>query len=259
MVRYRLLLLASSLLAGTGGAACTHSNEPERAELRVFAAASLQDAFAALARDFEQRRGDVQVQLSFAGSQVLRMQLERGAAADVFASANVEHMRALVRAGIVPQQKTFAYNALSVIVPRANPAGIAAFEDLPKAKRLVVGTGSVPVGRYTERMLGKAETQFGKGFVARVQRRVVSRESNVRLVRAKVALGEADAAIVYRTDAVASKRVKAVPVPQAVNVRARYTIGRTADRRLARHFLDYVLSEPARSILAQHGFVTEGL
>jgi len=201
----------------------------------------------------------VDVQLTLAGSQVLRLQIEQGASADVFASANESHMQALVDAGDVLRSQTFARNELVVIVPTSNPAGIESFDQLIRGSRIVIGTDNVPVGVYTRQILDNARAQLGEGFVAAVRRRVVSEESNVRLVRAKVEMGEADAAVVYRTDAVSSERVRIVPIPEALDVRAAYPIGVLARSRHATEaaaFIDYVLSPPGRRVLGRHGFVT---
>jgi len=250
------------LLAAVLGLACAPgcgSRDSNGTVLTVFAASSLTEAFGELEAGFEARSPTVDVRLSFAGSQVLRLQLEQGAAADVFASANEEHMRALVDDGLVSRSEIFAHNALVVVVPNEGSA-VETFADLPLATRLVVGTSDVPVGMYTRLLLERAREPLGEDFVARVREHVVSEESNVRLARAKVELGEADAAIVYRTDAHASTRVRAIPVPEALEVRADYPIGpvaRSTELALAERFIAFVRSPPGRRILDEHGFVTE--
>jgi molybdate transport system substrate-binding protein len=237
-------------LAACGGEAAGADAE---APVSVFAASSLTDAFGELAQSAE-----LEVAPSFAGSQVLRLQIAQGAPADVFASADRRHMDALVEAGLVGDARVFAHNELVVVVPPDNPAGIEAFEDLPRARRIVVGDPNVPVGRYTRRLLVRAAERFGDGFVSAVRARVVSEESNVRLVRAKVELGEADAAIVYRTDAAASERVRVVPIPDALNVRAEYLIGVVSaserPERAAR-WIAHVEGDEGRRTLSAHGFV----
>ncbi len=251
--------LCACLLGGIAPSGGCDGAEGERAELSVYAAASLTDAFRDLAAGFEAAHPDVKVVINFAGSQVLRLQIEQGARADVFASANPIHMDALVQAGLVPESRVFAHNELVVIVPPDNPARIGAFADLPRARRLVIGTAQVPVGSYTRAMLRKAGARLGGAFPTRVFARVVSEENNVRLVRAKVELGEADAAIVYRTDAAACGGVRVVPIPDDLNVRAEYHIGVLADSaraRLAARWLAFIASPAGQRILARHGFVT---
>ena len=226
--------------------------------LTVFAASSLTEAFEGLERGFERSHPEVDVRLVLAGSQVLRMQLEQGARADVFASADEGHMRALVEAGHVLGGSTFAHNSLALIVPPDNPAAIERFAQLDRAQRLVLGSPSVPVGRYAREALGRAQAHLGADFVMRVTSRIASEEPNERLVRAKVELGEADAALVYRTDGLASKRVKLIAIPPALNVRASYPIGvlaASARPGLADGFLAFVHSAEGQRILTRHGFL----
>lgn len=175
--------------------------------------------------------------------------------ADVYASAHVEHMQALVQQGLVSKPETLCTNDLVMVVPSANPSSLATFDDLLRAERLVVGSRAVPVGRYTEAMFVKAETVFGRSWVRGVQRHIVSREANVRLVRSKVVLGEADAALVYRSDALGVPELEMIELPEAVQVRARYEIaavsgaGPTASR-----FIEFVRSPEAHDALRTHGF-----
>lgn len=221
--------------------------------LVVFAASSLTDAFAEIEREFEADHAGVDIVLSTAGSQALRLQLEQGAAADVFASANAEHIDALHEGAIVEKPIAFTHNALVIAVPSDNPAGIASFADLPKAERIVLGGESVPVGIYTQELLDRA----GKDVADRVLARVVSREANVRLVVAKVELGEADAAIVYRSDVAASRDVKSIAIPDALSPSVEYFVAPTskaAQPELARAFVDHLTSEPGRATLSRHGF-----
>ena len=204
---------------------------------------------------------DVDVQLTFAGSQVLRLQIEQGAAPDVFASANENHMQALIDAGHVAGSQVFARNELVIIVPTNNPAGIDALADLGNATRIVIGTDNVPVGIYTRQFFDRAGRELGQAFIDDVKRRIVSEESNARLVRAKVEMGEVDAAIVYRTDALPSDRARVVSIPSALNVVASYPIGSLTGgphKAEARAFIAYLLSPLGRETLARHGFLTEG-
>lgn len=225
--------------------------------LAVFAASSLTDAFEAVEQQFEAANPGTDVVLTFAGSQVLRLQIEQSAPADVFASANEGHLRELVSAGLVARTEAFAHNALVIIVPPQNPAGIESLADLPKAQRLVLGTPEVPVGAYTQTLLTRAEQLHGEGFADRVQQRVVSLESNVRLVRAKVELGEADAAIVYRTDAIASDKVRTIELSEAEHIAAGYfvgTVARSQKADLGQRFVAYLHSPAGRDTLAAQGF-----
>ncbi len=253
-LRAVVVLCAAAALAGCGAAGA------DRQPLRVFAASSLTDAFREMAGAFEGAHPDTDVVLVFAGSQVLRLQIEQGAPADVFASANPRHMAALVEGGLVNGERVLARNELVVIVPPANPAGIESFADLVRAERIVIGTPHVPVGAYAREALRRAGSGGGGGaFEEEVLDRIVSEESNVRLVRAKVELGEADAAIVYRTDAVAG-RVRTVQLPPRINVRAHYLIGMVegaGNAAAAERWAEFVASPEGRRILSRHGFLAE--
>jgi molybdate transport system substrate-binding protein len=228
--------------------------------LSVLAASSLTEAFSQLERTFEAARPGLDVSLAFGGSQVLSLQIEQGAPADVFASADRSHIDALLEAGAIEQAVAFAGNDLVVIVPADNPAHIASFDDLVRATRIVVGTPNVPIGAYTRELLRRAASTMGEAFATTVRSRVVSEESNTRLVRAKIEMGEADAAIVYRTDALASDRVRVVSIPESINVRANYYIGalkRSSRPDACGDFIAHVRSDAGQRILSQHGFVTE--
>ena len=187
------LLVALALPARAGG--------PR--ELVVFAASSLREAFAGLGATFERQHPGTKVSFALAGSQELRTQIEHGAQADVFASADWTHMRALVAARLAASPRTFARNEPVLVVPRENPAQLRTLADLPRATRIVLGAAEVPIGAYTQRILDAASRRYGAAFRSSVEAHVVSRELNVRQVLSKVALGEADAGVVARSAAVA--------------------------------------------------------
>jgi molybdate transport system substrate-binding protein len=230
----------------------------ERRELVVFAAASLRESFGAIAKTFEREHSRVTVSLALAGSQELRTQIENGAEADVFASADPKHLEPLVAAKLADEPRIFARNEPVIVVPRGNPAGVSSLRDLPRANRIVLGIPAVPIGAYALQVLDAASRRYGTDFRARVEAHVVSREVNVRQVLAKVALGEADAAIVYRTDAAAAaSSVETIAIPPELNVVAQYPIAAVKSSRqpaLAREFIELVLSPAGQEILARFGF-----
>lgn len=251
--RWVLLGAALLLLLGCDGAS---GQAPAPPELVVLAASSLAEPLREAAEVFQQQHG-VKVRLNLAGSQVLRLQVEQGARVDLFASAHRRHLASLEEAGLVQAPQLLAHNELVVAVPADGSSPVRSFADLTRSQRLVVGVPEVPVGLYTQQMLARAGQHLGAAFVEQVQARVVSQEGNARLVRAKVELGEADAAILYRTDALASPRVRALPLPEAVQVRASYWVSRGArphDPEAAGRFLAFLLSSEGQGILARHGF-----
>ena len=246
-------LLAAASCGGDGGAT-----------LRVMAASSLTEAFRDLARAFEADNPGVRVALELGGSQRLRSQLGFGARADVFASADNRQMDQAVAAGLTEGDAVdFAVNTLVVIA--VADGRVERLQDLATpGVRLVLAHGGVPVGAYSRealRNLAKDDSLgLGSGFDERVLANLVSEEANVRGVAQKVALGEADAGIVYRTDVTAALDVGAVrviPIPEAANVRARYPIAvlrEAPEAGLARRFVRFVLSESGQRRLGEHGF-----
>jgi molybdate transport system substrate-binding protein len=247
-------LLALILLLGPASA---------RADVvRVFAAASLQEAFEDIAAEYRRRHPTDDVELHFGGSQLLRTQIEQGAPADVFVSADRAHMDALVAARHVGDSTAVcARNRLVVVVP-ADGARVRRLADLARpGLRLVVANPNVPVGRYTIQVLGNMTRSglFGADFQARVTANIVSQETNVRAVLAKVRLGEADAGIVYVTDAAgAGRKVATLDIPDEMNVLAEYPIGVVTGGRspdAATRFVRFVRSEPGQALLAKRGFL----
>jgi molybdate transport system substrate-binding protein len=252
-LRHVAALACIVALAPPGGAAAS-------TQLTVFAAASLRECFAELGRRFEETHPGVQVLFNLAGSQELRTQIENGAPADVFASADQRHMQALVAQKLADVPRVFAYNEPVVAVPKDNPARLASFQDLPKARRIVLGAPEVPIGAYALRILDAASRKYGGDFRAKVEARVVSRELNVRQVLAKIGLGEADAAIVYRTDGLAANHgVEMIDIPADLQIVAEYPIAvltRARHPALASEFVQLVLSPAGRETLARFGFRT---
>ena len=116
---------------------CLPSKEASNT-LKIFAAASLTEAFGEMKAAFEKANPNIRVQLAFAGSQVLRLQIEQGAPADVFASANLAHLNALMEAKRVEASQAFAQNKLAIITPLDNPSQVLSFEDLAKVPKIII-------------------------------------------------------------------------------------------------------------------------
>lgn len=268
-------ILAITLVISLLAAACTSAATPApttstttaapaaEQKLTVFAAASLTDAFNEIGDKFKQQNPGATFEFNYAGSQQLRTQLEQGAAADLFASANTKEMNAAIQSGLVVSgtQKTFVRNRLALIVPKDNPGAITDLKGLAKpGLKIVLAAPGVPVGGYTLIALDKMNADFGATFSQTVLANVVSQEDNVKQVVAKVQLGEADAGIVYTSDItpqVADELIR-LDIPDKYNVLATYPIAvlkgaRQAD--LAAKFMDYVLSSDGQAILTKWGFI----
>ena len=230
--------------------------------LTIYAATSLTDVFDALAHAFEQNQPEVAIGLNFANSATLAAQIAAGAPADVFASANELQMAKVIESERVAAEQvvTFAHNRLILIVPSDNPADIHAVADLADdGVLLVLAAAGTPIRAYTDAMLAAHETEHGEDFSERVQRNLASEERNVRQVVTRVALGEADAGVVYQSDALGAvaSRLGVILVDERHNQLASYPIAPLVDAEapgLAHAFIAYLGSAEALQILTDFGF-----
>jgi molybdate transport system substrate-binding protein len=225
--------------------------------LDVFAAASLHESFQAIAQVFEQKHPGVSVRLNFGGSQQLAAQINQGASCDVLASAD-EHN--LDKVAYDPNsRRVFALNRLEVVVS-ASDRGIRSLRDLSRARRIILAAPAVPVGAYARESLQAASKVYGSSWLSAVESNVVSQEQDVREVLAKVELGEADAGIVYVSDAVSAKgKIRPVEIAEAFQPRIFYPIAilkSAKNPHLAREFVKSVLDPPGQSELVARGFVS---
>jgi molybdate transport system substrate-binding protein len=236
---------------------------PVAGEIVVFAASSLTDAFQDMAAAFQQANPTTKLTFNFGASTQLATQLGQGARADVFASADQIQMDNAKKAdAIAGQDRVFARNRLVVITPKDNPKQIAAVADLARdGVKLVTAQPSVPIGQYTAQMLDKAaaDLAYGADFKTKVESNIVSREDNVRQVVSKVQLGEADAAVVYSTDATPQVReqLQVLQVPDPLQTLATYPIAVAKGSNSAggEAFVTYVLGTNGQATLARWGFL----
>jgi molybdate transport system substrate-binding protein len=236
----RLLLGVVAALAGATALPVAAPAAPT-----VYAAASLREAFPAI---------DGAPRYNFAGSNTLQTQIERGAPADVFASASPAEAQALFREGRCTRPVTFATNILVLVVPKDNPARIKSVYSLRgTGKRLAVGTAGVPIGNYTRLLLRRLHLS------SVLSTNTVSQEKDVASVLSKVALGSADAGFVYHTDALVTRgRTREIRVPKWAQPAVRYQLCAVkrsgADTRGAQAFIRKVVATSGRRVLARHGF-----
>ena len=235
----------ATTLAGTTG-----TEGGVRGDVMVFAAASLTESFTRLGEDFEAANPDATVTFNFAASSALVQQVNEGAPADVFASADQANMKKLSDAGDNGSEpEVFAENSLEIIVAPGNPGNITGLADLARPDVLwVTCAPEVPIGAYSAQALDKA------GVTATP----ASYEENVKSVVTKVTAGEADAGIVYATDVTAAgARAEGVEIPVEFNVLAQYpiaTIEAAPNPDGAEAFVDFILSENGQKVLATFGF-----
>lgn len=260
MKKIFLTFLITFFLIGCSSASSTPIIDSAPQTLTVFAAASLTDAFTEIGKNFETQNSNITVTFNFAGSQALRTQIEEGAPADVFASASGKEMETLITNSFVTQNTSqiFLSNKLIVILPADNPAGIDSLENLATSGiKIVLASEEVPVGNYARQSLELMNDSFGADFKDKVLANVVSNEDNVKQVVAKIQLGEADAGIVYTSDAIAAPELKTIEIPTALNVIAKYPIApliESTNSELANAFITYVLSDEGQAILQKWGF-----
>jgi molybdate transport system substrate-binding protein len=232
--------------------------------LTIFAAASLTDAFGEFSTTLENENPGLDIVIETGGSQALVTQLQEGASADVLATANTSTMATAVESGLIDGDPvTFTGNRLVIVAPEDNPAGIASLDDLASdGVNLVLANESVPAGNYARQAIcAYGETDAAaEGFVDTVLGNVVSEEEDVRNVLAKVQLGEADAGIVYASDATASALagtpLTVIEFPAGVPVSATYPIAAVngGNAELANAFIGAMLSPAGQDVLAKYGF-----
>lgn len=243
-----LAVLMAATLSACGGSGRASGNDG--GSLTVFAAASLKASFTELAKTFEARHPGTTVTLSFAGSADLAAQINQGAPADVFASADTRNMEKLKEAGLVDgEPQVFATNTLAIAVPPGNPAGIRSFSDLSKqGLRLVQCAQQVPCGAAAAAIEQKTGTELTP----------VSEENSVTDVLGKVVSGEADAGLVYVTDVrSAAGKVEGVPFPEAaraVNSYPAAVLSGSPNGAEARAFLELLSTPEGQQVLAEAGF-----
>ena len=256
-----LPVLAVALLLAPQG--CGRGSE-EESTITVFAAASLTDAFREIAREFEGMNPGTKVRLNFAGSQRLRSQLELGAAGDIFASADEVQMGLARDEGLLSGSgEIFASATMAVIA--SGKSELMTLEDMSAPGiKVVLAHENVPAGKYSRellQLLSDNDSELGTDYAGKVLSNVVSDEPSVKFVEQKVVLGQADVGIVYRPGmltALANTGVRELPLPASTSeVKAKFPIAILADSGnpgTAERFLDFVLSQTSRRVLAKHGF-----
>jgi molybdate transport system substrate-binding protein len=263
-LRFLALTAAFVLAVAAGGCAAAASPDETPADtLTVFAAASLAEPFRAVADAFESDHPGVEVTFNFAGSQALRTQLEHGARADVFASADWEQMSPVRKANLLGNSpEYFATNRMAVVAP-VNSKAVHSLDDLARpGVSIAIASAEAPAGGYARATLDlmAASADFPDNFAERVLANVVTNETNVRAVAQKVALGEVDAGMVYETDARAAQHgaaFRVIEIPLEFNPAAEYpiaTLGQAIHHQAALDFIAFVQGDDGQAILREYGF-----
>lgn len=246
-----LLVLALSSCAANGG--MENAAQPQT-QINISAATSLHEPFEQLAQEFREQHPEILLSdISYDGSSTLATQILAGAPTDVFASADDPNMDAVQEAGLATTASIFATNTLVIAVPHGNPGNINELADLAKATTVLCAP-EVPCGSAAKKLLD----------LAGVQVEAASLEQNVGTVLVKVATGEADAGLVYRTEIANEPTVESIIPPDAHKVVNSYPISvvdnasddeqEVAKREAAEVFVDYVLSEHGQQVMSEYGF-----
>ena len=249
-LRILSLVVSAAFLAACGGNG-TSQGTSLSGTASVFAAASLTESFKALGTAFQTAHPGTTVQFNFAGSPTLVTQIEQGASADVFASADTTNMDKLKTDGFTAgNSQVFAHNKLEIVVAAGNPKGITGLADLAKPGVIyITAAPTVPAGKYALQILALASVKVTPK----------SLETDVKSVVSKIELGEADAGIVYVTDVkAAGSKVTGVPIPDSVNIIATYpivAIKGSKNSNLANAFIAYALSADGQATLQTFGFL----
>lgn len=250
-----VLALVGALFAvtSTSTAVATKNKSTKLAgTITVSAAASLTEAFSAMGTDFEKKNKGTTITFNYAASSALVQQIQGGAPADVFASADGSNMQKLVAGGQVTSDPTdFTSNLLTIVVKKGNPENVRSIADLAKIGVVSLCADTVPCGKYAAQALSGAGVTIPSDKITRGQ--------DVKATLTAVSAGDADAAIVYVTDAKsAGSSVQAIKIPASLNVIAVYPIAPLAssgNADLAQAFVDYVTSSAGQKTLHKFGFL----
>jgi molybdate transport system substrate-binding protein len=245
---------ASSAASGPASAAAV--------DVTIFAAASLADVLDDVKVAYGSSHPGTTLTISTDSSAALATQIEQGAPADVFLSADTANPQKLVSGGFsAGEAVAFAANTLTIVTPADNPAGLSSPADLAKPGLKIIAAGDeVPITAYATQLVANLakEPGYPAGFEAAYASNVVSKEDNVKAVIGKIEIGEGDAAIVYATDAKGSTNVTTIPVPDSANVTAKYAgivVGSSPDQEPARMFLGWLTGLDGQAVLSRFGFL----
>lgn len=226
--------------------------------LQISAASSLTESLNEL-QDLYYTMSGVELNLNFGASSVLKTQIEQGAEADLFLSANFSHYDSLEKAGLIEKGKQFVQNSLVLAVAKDNTS-IQKVEDMAQdGVKVIFANDDVPVGKYTAEILANYDKKYGENLSEKINANVVSKEENVRQVLSKVALGEGDCAIVYDTDITedVKDKIRLVPIDEDCNVKGEYWVGlikKDSPNPAAENFYDYLTDSEASSVFEKYGF-----
>ncbi|GGH81462.1 molybdenum ABC transporter molybdate-binding protein [Pullulanibacillus pueri] len=256
MVAVIIFLILFSGIKGFAGT--SHTGKVVTMEALI--AANATDPMNTIIKNYERANPAIAIKASYAGTQIIQTQLEQGAPADIFLSANLSHIQTLQKEGYVKDFYKVSKNHEVIIVPKNNPAQIHNLQDLGKKQaKLIIGVDTVPIGQYTRQIINKASRDYGPNFKKDVMGRVASTETNVKQILEKISMGNGDAGVVYLTDVTAQykSKVKIIEIPEKYNVESINYIAVTTKGphpKRAKAFLDYILSAKGQGVFADYHY-----
>lgn len=265
-MRQNKLLICAALLVCIAlmfAAGCVGSETPEPTKpttITVFAAASLTGAMTEIGKQFEAENKDIKVDFNFAGSQALKTQIQEGAEADMFISANNNQFNPIHDTGMIEEKKTLLKNKLAIAVPIANPAGVTDLGGMAEPDIiLVIGNKDVPFGQYTRDIIDKYQNDGHEGYVDAFMANVVSEVDAVDKIKPVLVLGEADASLVYKSDISKADRkdITLIEIPDQYNVIADYPYGilkATKHANEIKKFEEFLTGSAGTAVLVEYGF-----
>lgn len=254
-------VVALTACSGTPTATTPRTTAPA-VELQILGAASLKAALDKAKVAYEAANPEIHITIATDSSAALETQIEQGAPADLFLSADTANPQKLLDGGFASGEAvTFAMNELTIIVPTGNPGGLTGPADLAKAGVRIIAAGDeVPITRYAKRLIENlaASAADAAAFTAACTANIVTKVENVKAIVAQIELGQGDAGIVYLTDAKASTRIETILVPDDVNFPATYAgivVKSSANTAAAQVFLAWFAGPDGQAILAALGFL----
>lgn len=254
-----VIVLTLGVVSGVKGFFHT-SQAASPVQLEILIAANATEPIGDAIQVFEKKNAEVSIKANYAGTQILQTQLEQGSEADFFLSANLGHMKKVKQEGLVKDFYPVSKNHEVIIVPKNNPGDIHSLADLAKSDgQLIIGVDNVPIGQYARKILTKASADFGPDFPTKVMSHVASLETNVKQILEKVALGNGDAGIVYRTDVTKefSDKVTMIEIPPKYNVVATNYIAVTTHGhhpKLSSKLLNFLKSSQGQAVFQKYHY-----
>ncbi len=251
-----IVMIALLVMTGTG------CKKNKRVEINVSAASSLTQVISEVVNQYSMVNRDVKINLNFAGTNTLKMQIEQGVDVDLFLSANFKYYDELDKKDFIEKGAEFAKNKLCIIKHKEN-VDVYTIRDITKpGLKVITGNEDVPIGKYTLEVLNKLNDKYGIDFSEKAQANIVSQETNVKRIVTKINLNEGDVGFVYKTDITDSvkENVESIEIEDQYNVLSHYYAGivkKDTIKEETNKLYQYLISPEGQEILNGYGFIVE--